>query len=164
MSEPNLRDLMHRAAATLLGAVLFVAGSCCFVAITFQTNWLGTFRSGCTIWIAGCIPYLILGTIDARRRLTLRVVIVLCAMVVYSVGCGLAFVSTVESVLKAINACFAVGSALLFVDAALEIRLRWPSADKVCAIDLIAGALFMIRPCHELRYVYVQTHTLSSAG
>ena len=51
-------DSRKVAIAQLLGALLFAAGSACFVWMAWVDDWVTPWRIGCALWIGGCVPYL----------------------------------------------------------------------------------------------------------
>ena len=132
----------RRAAAELVGALLFCGGACFFIAQAFVTDWVGPFRAGCGIWIAGCVPYTLLALLGAQSAPLLRSALVVGGMLCYATGCALAFSADVNAAVRWINLLFAIGSPLLLADATLELRRQWPRPDASSAAEITAGGFF----------------------
>jgi len=110
----------------LFAAVLFVVGSLFFVYQGIADNWLFHYRIGCALFIIGCVAYLVAmgmagGLLDENLSSRVSDMIIIAAMVLFIVGCVIAFHPGGEKeVLRRMdlmNYIFLVGSVLLFFDA-----------------------------------------------
>lgn len=132
--------------AGFVGGLLFSVGSACFVASSFITDWLPSFRAGCIIWIVGCLPYVYLSLLDvcSSRWRVLSVVLQNGGLGCYVVGCILGLLKTPP--LVEINAIFAAGSASLTVDILIAdaIRPRPERCGKLSNLQLLACAFFCL--------------------
>lgn len=138
------KDGLLRTAAAAIGATCFSLGACFFIVQSFQEDWLPLFRVGCIVWLVGCAPYLALALAYARKAALSSTMLLVTGLTTYVVGCVFGLRTDIDEALPAINACFAVGSALLLVDSALEMRRQWPRPDCVCVAELLAGSFFCV--------------------
>jgi hypothetical protein len=147
--EENHRTSTATLLLNLAGSVCFCAGSIGFIWSTWTIDWLRPFQYGCTIWIMGCILFLLpllapLKTRCCHRNAELSTSKSCCwsrselslfgCLVCFLVGCtfGTSY-STEETVLRFLppmNALFLAGSALLFVDSLVVIF--WSHRTRTC--------------------------------
>ena len=139
------KDGLLRTAAAAIGATCFSLGACFFIVQSFQEDWLPLFRGlhRVACWLG---LYLALALAYARKAALSSTMLLVTGLTTYVVGCVFGLRTDIDEALPAINACFAVGSALLLVDSALEMRRQWPRPDCVCVAELLAGSFFALPP------------------
>jgi hypothetical protein len=140
--EENQRTSTATLLFNLAGSLCFCAGSIAFIWSTWTIEWLRPFQYGCTIWILGCILFLLplLALLKtqccprnahspspttssccwSRSELSL-----IGCLVCFLVGCAFGTTySTEESVVRFLppmNAIFLAGSTLIFVDSLVVV-------------------------------------------
>jgi len=143
------------AVTQLIGAVLFAAGSACFVWMAWADEWVLPWRIGCVLWIFGCVPYLwppcrqeYFGPRTAAAHLSN--VLQVCGMISWAVGSAFAFLDNVDTAMQVNAAGYLAGSACLLCDAVLQAR-AFCSASPVprderfsLLADLFAGLFYVL--------------------
>ena len=120
-----------RAGLELAGALAFVIGSCYFLESSLSgTGWLSPYQRGCTVWVPGCLAYLLalLPSSSERRKLTAIQLIgpLLNAgcMCCFTAGCALSINAADETaalqVAAQVNAWFVSGSVCVVLQSLFE--------------------------------------------
>jgi hypothetical protein len=123
---------------SLLGGVLFIAGSVFFITSSLRDEWIPLYQTGCAIWMGGCVTFLLpvctrlrLAPLDHSAHLQG------CCMMAFLCGCIVPFCSTDDAglapLLPVINALFITGSAAALLQALLAWLLRVRMAQ--CSYD-----------------------------
>ena len=141
------------AVSQLIGAVLFAAGSACFVWMAWADEWLLPWRIGCALWIGGCVPYLWPPLVNERYGQTgthVSNALQVAGMLSWAVGSAFAFTDSSQDLGMDVNCgAYLAGSACLLLDALLQIRelcsAANPTSERVSLLaDILAGAFYVL--------------------
>ena len=138
--------------AQLIGATLFTLGSGCFAWQAFVDDWVDIFKTGCALWIGGCVVYLWPPLYNQYNKKGVRIgdLLQLAGMVAWIVGSAYGFHDDLDSVgLPVVRGGFLAGSVCLLLDALLQVlhAARTPGAQNEMfsvAADVLAGLFYMI--------------------